>query len=111
MEALRAAGADAIAHDDVFDQNAKDVEWLEPAGERGWIVLTKDAKIRRNPYEREMVERAAVRMFALTRQELSGDEMTNIFVTALAGMVKRNAAHRPPFVFSISRGGKFTKLL
>jgi hypothetical protein len=28
-----------------------DTEWLNLAGEHGWIVLTKDKRIRRNPYE------------------------------------------------------------
>jgi len=35
-----------IAHDDLFPQDTDDEVWLRHAGERGWIVLTKDEKIR-----------------------------------------------------------------
>lgn len=35
--ALRAAGAEVVVHDDVFPQNATDVEWLAEAGlVAGW---------------------------------------------------------------------------
>jgi len=110
VEALRKAGANVIAHDDVFDQNTPDVDWLATAGREGWLVLTKDSAIRRNPLEREMYQQAHVRVFALTRKDLSGPEMADIFVAALAGMRKRATTEPPPFVFSISRSGDFKRL-
>jgi hypothetical protein len=33
-------------HDDRFAPYAKEVEWLVEVGKRGWIVLTKDDRIR-----------------------------------------------------------------
>jgi predicted nuclease of predicted toxin-antitoxin system len=109
-EALRAAGATVIAHDDAFEQNAKDVEWLAEAGRRGWIVLTKDAAIRRNPREKAMFHAAQVRVFTLARKNLIGAEMATLFVKALPGMSKRAAKTPAPFVFSISRGCEFRRL-
>jgi uncharacterized protein with PIN domain len=47
VDALRARGADVRAHADEFAPNAKDVEWLRVAGDRGWVVLTKDPAILR----------------------------------------------------------------
>jgi uncharacterized protein with PIN domain len=44
-EALRTAGADVRIHDDIFIQDAQDVEWLPEVGQKGWIVLTKDSHI------------------------------------------------------------------
>lgn len=108
--ALRAAGAKVVVHDDVFKQNATDVEWLAEAGQRGWVVLTKDGAIRRNPHEKAMFRDARVRVFALARKNLSGLEMAELFVTALPGMRKRAAMIPAPFVFSISRGGDFKRL-
>jgi predicted nuclease of predicted toxin-antitoxin system len=109
-EALHAAGANVVVHDEVFEQNAKDVEWLAEAGRRGWIVLTKDAAIRRNPHERAMFHAAQVRVFTLARRNLIGAEMATLFVKALTGMSKRAANTPAPFVFSISRGGEFRRL-
>src|SRR5574341_871525 len=45
-EALRQAGAEVHVHDDYFPPNAPDEEWLRVVGRRGWIVLTKDDRIR-----------------------------------------------------------------
>jgi len=45
-EALRNAGARIEIHDDHFGPETTDEDWLREAGRRGWIVLTKDARIR-----------------------------------------------------------------
>ncbi len=50
-EALRAAGALVEVHDDHFAQDAEDAVWLPAVGAQGWIVLTKDIRIRRHPLE------------------------------------------------------------
>lgn len=94
----------------MIEQNAKDVEWLAEAGQRGWIVLTKDAAIRRNPHEKEMFRAARVRVFALARRNLIGAEMAALFAKAQPGMVKRATTVSAPFVFSISRGCEFRRL-
>lgn len=110
VQALRDAGAQVVVHDDVLPQNTKDVEWLAEAGRRNWIVLTKDGAIRRNPHEKLMFRDANVRVFALARKDLSGQEMAAIFANALDGMRKRAITIEPPFVFSISRSGDFKRL-
>lgn len=110
VQALKAAGAKVVVHDDVFQQDTPDVEWLAEAGKRGWVVLTKDSAIRRNPLERAIYRDAKVRVFALTRKNLLGAEMAEIFVRALPGMLRRIETIAPPFVFSISRNGEFVRV-
>ena len=109
-EALRAAGAQVVNHDEVFAQNATDVEWLAQVGRRGWVALTKDDAIRRNSHEKAMFRDARVRLFTLARQNLPGPEMAQLFVAALPGMRQRIEAIPAPFVFSISRKGEFRRL-
>lgn len=110
VEALRDVGATVIAHDDVLPQDTTDVEWLEEAGRHGWIVLTKDEAIRRNPHERAMFLQARVAVFVLAKKGLSGKEMAELFVRALPGMRKRMLSTRAPFIFSLSRTGDFRRL-
>lgn len=109
-EALRAKGATVIVHDEVFGQDTPDVVWLGKAGCQGWVVLTKDSTIRRNPYEKTMFREARVRVFVLTRKDLSGREMADLLVLALRDMLRKANAVPPPFVFSIDRNGKLTRL-
>lgn len=62
-EALRAAGARVEVHDDHFDQDAEDAIWLPEVGGRGWLVLTKDIRIRRHPLELSALMNAGVGAF------------------------------------------------
>jgi uncharacterized protein with PIN domain len=43
---LRAAGLEVEIHDAHFRQDAKDEEWLRAVGEKQWIVITRDERIR-----------------------------------------------------------------
>ena len=44
-DALRKAGESTTAHDEAFGQDTTDLEWLADVGRRGWVVLTKDARM------------------------------------------------------------------
>lgn len=69
-EALRAAGAVVRAVADVYGerigQGLLDEEWLRDAGQRGWVVLMKDAKIRYRPAELQVVIDHSLQAFCLT---------------------------------------------
>lgn len=110
-QALRDANARVEVHDDHFAENATDVDWLSGAGQRGWVVLSKDEQIRRNPLERDAIERVRVKAFFLTQQGLSGPEMGEIFAKALSGMVRRATRQSGPFIFTVSRSGVFSRVL
>ena len=110
-DALRAADAKVEAHDAHFPQNTPDVDWLTIVGARGWVAITKDQNIRRNPLERAAYEKAKVRGFVVTATGASGTEIAGLLVRCLPGMVRRSAGRPGPFLFTISRGGIFTKLL
>ena len=45
-------------HDDHFPQDATDIEWLREIGQRGWIVLTKDTRIRYRSHEQTALMQA-----------------------------------------------------
>jgi predicted nuclease of predicted toxin-antitoxin system len=106
VETLRAAGVSVEIHDDHFGKNTQDIDWIPEIGRRGWIVLTKDARIGKNQIERLAVANARVRMFVLVSQNLSGADMANIFVTAIPTMEKFIAHNLAPFIAKIDRDGK-----
>jgi hypothetical protein len=106
-QALRDAGANVEIHDQHFPQDTPDVDWLKVVGARGWVVLSKDERIRRNHIERAALQTANVRAFFLTQQSITGSEMANIFSDALAGMVGRATSQPAPFIYSLSRAGNF----
>ncbi len=106
VETLRAAGVNVEIHDDHFGKNTQDVDWIPEIGKRGWVILTKDARIGKNQIERLSVADARVRMFVLVSQNLSGADMANIFVTAIPTMEKFISHNLAPFIAKVDRDGK-----
>ena len=104
---LRAAGLDVVIHDDHFAPDTIDTEWLAVAGERGWIVITRDERIRYRTAEREAVRRAKVRAFVLVAHgDLSAEALAEIFLKALTKVQTILTRKKPPFIAKIWRGGQ-----
>jgi predicted nuclease of predicted toxin-antitoxin system len=108
--ALRQAGAIVHIHDDYFPPNAKDEDWLTQVGRNGWIVLTKDHRIRYRNLERAALMNAGVGAFILTAGDLQGDEMAKIFVKALPAIAKFLRKHKKPFIARVARDGSVSLL-
>ena len=109
-QALRDIGETVEIHDDHFAPDAKDEDWLVEVGKRGWIVLTKDDRIRYRVTERTALASARVRAFVLTSSQLQGTEMAAAFVKALPRIKRLIANHTPPFIARISRSGNVSIL-
>lgn len=87
--ALRRENESVIVHDEHFhEKDTPDVVWLGEAGKKGWVVLTKDARIRTNVLERTTLLSARVAAFMLGRGDLRGPDMARAFVLAIARMKK-----------------------
>lgn len=110
-EALQEVGAHVEIHAKYFPDEAEDADWLADVGRRGWVVLTKDDRIRYRPHEIAAIERAGVRAFVLTTARMKGAEMAALFAK-LAVKLARLAINTPaPFVFTLNRAGELRKVL
>jgi hypothetical protein len=108
-ERLRREGVRVEVHDDHFpDQRTSDEEWLRFAGERGWVVLTPDAKIRYRVNERTAVQSARVRQFVLTARTLTGSEIGEVLVKALPRIRRLVEEFEPPFIGKVTKGASVT---
>lgn len=103
--ALRRAGATVEVHDDLFHQGAADEVWLQAAGEKSWVVLTKDKNIRYHAREKETLIAYGVRAFVLTAKALNADEMATVFVKALPKIARILEKNHGPFVATITASG------
>jgi hypothetical protein len=106
VEPLRWVGLSVEIHDDHFSKNAPDIDWIPEIGARGWVILTKDARIGKNRIERLAVADARVRMFTLASQSLSGTDMADIFLKAIPEMKKFIYENPAPFIAKVYQGGK-----
>jgi predicted nuclease of predicted toxin-antitoxin system len=111
VDALRAAGENAHAHDSHFDQNTPDVEWLAEVGKRRWVVLTKDKNLRRNELEHLTIVNAKVACFMLGRGDVTAATMGRVFVDSLPQMKRVLRRFHVPVAASLSVGGQMRVLL
>lgn len=108
--ALRQAGLHVKVHDDYFQQDATDEEWLAGVGQRGWIVLTKDEKIRYHARELRALVAHGVRAFVLTARNVNADEMASTVLGARKKIEQLLAKYEGPFMATISRSGSLNVL-
>lgn len=108
--ALRAAGENVMVHDECFPAGSEDPVWLRRAGAKGWIVLTKDSRIRYRRNEIEALLKFGVRSFVLVSRNLPGPEMANIFVKALPAIKKMCQEQAAPFIAHIHRDGAVVQM-
>jgi hypothetical protein len=94
-----------------FRQDALDPQWLTAVGEKNWIVVTRDERIRYNVAEKQAMRRAKVRAFVLAAQgDLRADMLAQNFLKALPKIRRLVEKQSPPFIAKISRSGDVTVL-
>ncbi len=82
--------------------------WLKAVGEWGWVVLTKDQRLRYNPLEITALRASAVRVFVLTAGNLRGSEIAAAFERAIPAMCRVLRGQPGPFIARIGKSGKVT---
>ena len=104
-EALRRAGEQVIAFHEKFVSGTKDEVWLREVGANGWVLLTKDSKIRYRRNEIQALLSSKGRSFVLVSSNLPGPEIAEIFVKALGGMKRLCGRQRAPFIGHVHKNG------
>jgi hypothetical protein len=106
LEALVQRAVKHERHLEHFQPGTQDSVWLPFVGQQGWILLTKDKRIRFNQLEKTAIRRYHVREFYFSSGNFTGAEMAEILVAALPEMVRVCRKQQPPFIASISKSGK-----
>lgn len=101
-EILKAAGLTVERHAGHFAPDAADEVWLQAVGQRGWIALTRDRRIRYKPNERDAVLRHGVALLVIVGAAPFPD-LARSFVTSLPVIERFLRGHRPPFIAKVYR--------
>lgn len=109
VEPIRSArieeGLQVEIHDDHFRRDEEDRVWLMEVGKRGWVVLTKDQRLRYRPLEKAALYESGARVFILVAGNLRGAEIASVFVRALPELKKVLTRREGPFVARVSKSG------
>jgi hypothetical protein len=99
-DVLYAGGPGAPSH------ATPDTAWLRHAGERGWLVITRDKRIRRRPGEREAYTRHGVGVFCLTAAGNATKWDTLVVIASRWERMEEVAAKTSrPFMYAVTREG------
>jgi hypothetical protein len=110
VRAMRAAGANVRHAGEAFAFGAQDQEWLTGAGSAGWIVLTRDKRIRFRPLEYTALQEAGVGVFAFTGGTVTARETAVTIVRRLRQFVNIATSEAKPFLYTFGLSGKPTRV-
>lgn len=97
-------------HDDYYPQTTKDPVLLAELGERGWVLLTQDDKIRFRTPERDAYLRANLRVFVASSANLLASTTAAIFSGARKKIEQVCERESGPFVYSVHKDSSVHKL-
>jgi predicted nuclease of predicted toxin-antitoxin system len=109
-DALRLQHIRFIALHDRFPIDVSDQEWLRVASDEGWIVLSRDKRIRRKPNELAALHASKVVMFALVAGNATAADTAQIVGEALPRMYALTKGAKRPALFSIYRDGRIGRI-
>lgn len=109
-EALDAAGIPYVPHHAHFVHDTPDEVWLAAVRDNGWLILTRDQRIRYRKNELSALIDARLMMFVLSQGGLTAEETGRIVCEAYPAIVRQAALHTPPGLFSITKSGQVSKL-
>ena len=79
-DGIKAFGEDVIHLKEIFPQDTSDAEWLKYIGERQFVLITRDERVRRNPAELSALRIYKVGAFFLGGKNLNKCKLIQQFV-------------------------------
>lgn len=102
---LRAEGLRVVTLSEHYgipaDENIEDTQWLQLAGERGWVAVMKDDRIRYVGAEKQALVAHRVRALVITNASLSGEQMAARIIRALPAVAEICETRSGPFLFAL----------
>jgi predicted nuclease of predicted toxin-antitoxin system len=109
-EALRSQNIRFVALHDRFAIDVPDEEWLRVASNEGWIVLSRDKRIRRKPNELAALRASKVVLFTLVAGNATAADTARIVGEALPRMFALAKGAKRPALFAIYRDRKIARI-
>ena len=93
-----------------FPKGTDDQTWLSLAGTKGWVVLTRDKRIRYRRLERLALQAAGVRAFVFTGGNVTLADTGAILAGAIPAIQNMCTGKDGPFICHIARSGKLRRM-
>jgi len=101
---LIVAGVSVEQHDDHFGPEASDEEWIGEVGQRKWVAITRDARIRYSPLALTILMESGTRLFVMVGK-LRTTEAAELFLKWRAQIVTTSLRESGAFIAKVRRDG------
>ncbi len=88
----------------------KDPDLCRAIGEKSWVLLTQDRRIRHRTPERDAYLAANLRVFVVASGNLTGERTAEILIKARAKIETTCNDEQAPFIFSIHKDSRLYRL-
>lgn len=108
---LRGFGEDVQHLRDAFPQDTKDVVWIPQVAASGWILVTRDKRIRTRPLEAEALIRSGLSAFFFVQKrdpDLWG--WVQLVVRRWREMKTLARSERKPFLLAVPERGNIERI-
>lgn len=103
---LTAAGVRVERHDDHFGPETADEEWIAEIGRRGWVAVTRDARIRYSPLALSVLMSNRAQLFVLVGK-LTTAQAAETFLKWREKVISTSLDEDGAFIAKIRRDGVF----
>jgi hypothetical protein len=93
-----------------FPEDVSDAAWLPDVGARGWVILTKDKRIRRRAIEHDAIIASGAGAFILVAGGIGGDAIAGAFARALPRMIRIWHTRERPFIATVTAQGNVSMI-
>ena len=105
---LRDVGPEVERHADHFTPDCPHPDWLRVVGERGWVAVTHDARIRYKPNERDAVQEHKVALLVMIGRMRHADLAVG-FINTRSRILRFVDKHRPPYIAKVYCASSITE--
>ncbi|HLG30841.1 MAG TPA: DUF5615 family PIN-like protein [Candidatus Brocadiales bacterium] len=110
VNGLRLLGRKNIEHlEETFPKGTEDEIWLNYIGERGYVLITKDKGIRKNPKEKQALQRYKIVAFFLGGSQMGITEISKQIINAwgkMEALAQRQKKKGVAGAFIVRPGGR-----
>ena len=104
-DALHQRGRLVHMHNQVFPDETPDRIWIPEVARRGWIIVTRDRRLRHRHLEWMAFLRAKARVLWFKGDRASNVEITEGFLSALTAIDEMTALLPPPYIIKVTPAG------
>jgi len=110
-DGMCAFGEDVTHLQNHFVADTADAIWLQDIGQKGWILITRDQRITKNPAEKMALRQNNVGAFFLAGKNRSHWDLVEQLVRNWRRLKSLSSSTDRPFAFRIpSKGTKFERI-